>query len=81
LQGKGVLPDFIIPKRDGEDLEKYLAELRKNRRTESSLDSHIRGEDEGAWLDAERDKINLLQKDRQLQFAIEALKAMFSRGN
>jgi len=81
LQGKGVLPDFIIPKRDGEDLEKYLAELRKNRMTESSLDSHIKGEDEGTWLEAERDKINLLQKDRQLQFAIEALKAMFSRGN
>jgi len=76
-----VLPDFIIPKRDGEDLEKYLAELRKNRMTESSLDSHIKGEDEGTWLEAERDKINLLQKDRQLQFAIEALKAMFSRGN
>ena len=79
LQGKGVLPDFVITKRDGEDLEKYLAELQKNRQTESSLDSHIKGEDEGTWLEAERDKINLLKKDRQLQFAIEALKAMFSR--
>ena len=74
LQGKGVLPDFVITKKDGEDLDRILKEQLESGRQEKSLEKHIKGEEEGKWTKEEQDKVKLLKKDRQLQFALEILK-------
>lgn len=75
LQGKGIIPDFIVSQKSSAEVEKMMEGA-----FEKKLAKHLSGDEEGVVTAEEESKINLLKRDYQLEVGLEILKVI-NRGN